>query len=167
MNLNKDHFVVIGIDPGTRVTGYGIIAVNGNSCKAVDYGCIRPPVDAAAAERYFVIFEAVDQLLEKYAPEALAVETQFLYKNAQSALKLGMAKGVAMVAAARRGIPVFEYSPTKAKSAVVGNGRASKLQVQSMVKVLLNLAELPQPEDAADALALALCHSHTHLQKLV
>lgn len=159
--MKKDHYVVIGVDPGTRVTGYGIIAVSGNARKAIDYGCIRPPVHAAAAERYLVIFEAVDQLLEKYVPEALAVETQFLYKNAQSALKLGMARGVAMVAAARRGIPVFEYSPTKAKSAVVGNGRASKMQVQSMVKILLNLSKLPQPEDAADALALALCHSNT------
>jgi crossover junction endodeoxyribonuclease RuvC len=159
--LKRNHFVVIGIDPGTRVTGYGIIEVSGQSRKAIDYGCIRPPVNATNAERYFVIFDAVDRLLEKHAPEALAVETQFLYKNAQSALKLGMAKGVAMVAAARRGVQVFEYSPTKAKSAVVGNGRASKAQVQSMVKILLNLAELPQPEDAADALALAICHSHT------
>jgi crossover junction endodeoxyribonuclease RuvC len=159
--LKKYPLVIIGIDPGTRVTGYGIIGMEEGLHRPIDYGCIRPPVDAASAERYFVIFESIDLLLEKYTPDALAVETQFLSKNVQSALKLGMARGVAMVAASRRGIPVFEYSPTKAKLAVAGNGRASKQQVQAMVKILLNLSCIPQPEDAADALALAICHAHT------
>lgn len=153
--------VIIGIDPGTRTTGYGIIQVFRNTHKVVDYGCIKTPLKSDAAKRYLIIFEAIDYLLQLHQPEALAVETQFLYKNVQSALKLGMAKGVAMLAAARKGIPVFEYSPTKAKAAVVGNGRAGKHQVQAMIKILLNLPLLPEPEDAADALALALCHIHT------
>jgi crossover junction endodeoxyribonuclease RuvC len=99
--------------------------------------------------------------LEKYQPEAVAVETQFVYKNVQSALKLGMARGAVIIAAARRGIAVFEYAPRKAKQAVVGNGGASKFQVQKMVQMQLKLSQLPEPADAADALALALCHAHT------
>ena len=97
----------------------------------------------------------------KYKPQALAVETQFVNKNAQSAIKLGMARGIAIITAKRTGIPVYEYAPTKAKLAVTGTGAASKQQIQGMVKILLNLACLPEPQDAADALALALCHAHS------
>jgi crossover junction endodeoxyribonuclease RuvC len=157
----KEGTVIIGVDPGTCVTGYGVIKKDRHRTHVVDYGCIRPPAKQASSDRYLVIFNAIDLLLERHSPDALAVETQFVYKNPQSALKLGMARGVIIIAAARRGIPVHEYAPTKAKLAVAGNGRASKQQVQAMVKWLLNLAALPQPSDAADALALALCHSHT------
>lgn len=153
--------IIIGIDPGTVVTGYGVIEWIEGRCKALDYGCIRPPSSMKLSDRYLVLFNAIEELLLKYNPEALAVETQFVQKNVQSAIKLGMARGMALIAAKRKGIAVYEYAPTKAKLAVVGNGRASKQQVQGMVKLLLNLAEIPTPEDAADALAIAICHAQS------
>lgn len=153
--------IIIGIDPGTLVTGYGIIKIEGTAFTAIDYGCIRPPPSLKLSDRYLILFDSLEKLLQRYCPEALAVETQFVHKNIQSAMKLGMARGVSIIAAKRRGIPIFEYAPTKAKSAVVGNGRASKQQVQGMVKTLLNLPVLPTPEDAADALALAICHANS------
>ena len=146
--------IILGIDPGTRVTGYGIIS----EMSLVDFGCIRPPPSLPLNDRYLLIYEAVDHLISKHQPHAVSIETQFVYKNAQSALKLGMARGVVIVAAGRRQIPVYEYAPTKAKIAITGSGKASKMQVQKMVQLLFKLPSLPEPEDAADALALALCH---------
>lgn len=153
--------IIIGIDPGTEVTGFGIISYDGIECKVIDYGCIRPPRGRKLSDRYLIIFNALDELLQKYSPEALAIETQYVAKNAQSAIKLGMARGVAVVAAKRKGLQVYEYTPSKAKKAVVGNGSASKQQVQGMIKMLLKLPTLPTPEDAADALALAICHAQS------
>ncbi len=111
--------------------------------------------------RYLALFNGIEKLLELYTPDAVAVETQFVYKNVQSAMKLGMARGVVLLAAARRGIPIFEYTPKKAKLAACGNGGASKEQVQRMIQLLLKLPVLPEPEDAADALALAVCHANS------
>lgn len=150
---------IIGVDPGTLVTGYGIIKLKGSSYVAVDYGCICPPPSAVLSERYLILFNALEAILERYQPQALAIETQFVGKNVQSALKLGQARGVAMIVAKRKGIAVYEYSPTSVKKAV-GSGRASKEQVQELVKMLLGLQVLPEPFDAADALAIALCHSN-------
>lgn len=152
--------VILGIDPGTRITGYGIIKVAYPRIEPIDFGCIRPPANLPSAERYLAIFEGIDHLLERYCPDAVAIETQFVKKNIQSAMKLGMARAVATLAASRRKIPVYEYAPRKAKLAVVGNGNASKEQVQRMVQYLLSLSQIPEPEDAADALAIAICHSH-------
>lgn len=151
---------IIGIDPGTLVTGYGIIQIDGHRMQALDFGCIRPPSAMKLSDRYLVIFESVEQLIEKHAPDALAVETQYVHRNPQSAIKLGMARGVVLIAAKRKGLPVYEYAPSRAKRAVVGKGSASKQQVQGMVQSLLRLAVLPTPEDAADALSLAICHAH-------
>ncbi|MFQ5729076.1 MAG: crossover junction endodeoxyribonuclease RuvC [Waddliaceae bacterium] len=153
--------LIIGIDPGTIVCGYGIIRVEGSAYHAIDYGCIRPPQDYKLSERYLVIFNSLDDLLEKHRPEALVVETQYVKNNVQSAIKLGMARGTVIVAAARRGVPIYEYTPTKAKLAVVGTGKASKKQVQGMVQRLLHLPTIPEPEDAADALSLAICHAQS------
>lgn len=153
--------IILGIDPGTRVSGYGVISITQQRMKLLDYGCIRPPPSYKLSERYLVIFESVAELIEKHEPTALVVETQFVHKNVQSAIKLGMARGAVIIAAKRKGIAVFEYPPTVAKRAVVGRGRASKFQVQGMVQQLLQLASPPHPEDAADALALAICHAHT------
>lgn len=152
--------VIIGVDPGTCVTGYGVIKSNGHSKNPISYGCIKPPSALSLSERYHIIFNDMEILLEEFSPDALSVETQFVSKNVQSAIKLGMARGVIVLAATRRGIPVYEYSPSQAKKAVVGKGRASKGQVQMMVQAILRLSSLPEPEDAADALALALCHAH-------
>jgi crossover junction endodeoxyribonuclease RuvC len=151
--------IILGIDPGTRVTGYGIIALE-NGLTPLDFGCIRPPPTLALHFRYKIIFEGVEALIAQYQPTAIAIESQYVAKNVQSVLKLGMAKGVVLLAAARHNIELFEYSPTTAKKAIVGVGSASKEQVQKMIQSLLRLPKLPEPEDAADALALAICCSH-------
>lgn len=153
------NIVILGVDPGTQVTGFGLIQT-GPQFKALDYGCIRPPSKLPLSERYLIIFQSLDHLIDKYKPDAIAVESQFVHKNVQSAMKLGMARGMVILAGARKKIPLFEYAPKKAKLAVVGTGSASKHQVQNMVQMLLKLPSLPQPEDAADALALAICHAH-------
>jgi crossover junction endodeoxyribonuclease RuvC len=159
--MSKPKMIILGVDPGTIVTGYGVIRETERDWEPLDFGCIRPSRKLKTHQRYLAIFEGIDHLLEKYQPEAVAVETQFVYKNVQSALKLGMARGAVIIAAAKRGIEVFEYAPTKAKQAVVGHGGASKFQVQKMIQMQLKLAQIPEPADAADALALALCHAHT------
>lgn len=152
--------VILGIDPGTRVTGYGVILSDGSEHETLDFGCIRPPLKLNINERYLAIFNGIDFLIEKYTPDVVVVETQFVQKNVQSAMKIGMARGVVILAATRKKIPVFEYAPRKAKQSVVGNGAASKEQVQRMIQILLRLPSPPEPEDAADALALAACHAH-------
>ena len=151
--------IILGIDPGTRITGYGVISTS-PTIEVIDFGAIRPPADLPLPERYCILFDAIEKLLDRFKPDALAIESQFVMKNVQSTLKLGMAKGMAILAAARRKILICEYSPKQAKLAVVGTGSASKEQVQKMVQVQLRLAIAPHPEDAADALALAICHAH-------
>lgn len=153
--------IILGVDPGTCVTGYGIISYANHESQAIDYGCIRPPAKQPLSQKYLILFNSLSALITKYKPDAVAVETQFVHKNPQGAIKLGMARGMALLAATQQNIPVYEYSPRKAKQAVVGTGAASKHQVQKMMQVLLRLPSPPEPEDAADALALALCHGHT------
>jgi crossover junction endodeoxyribonuclease RuvC len=152
--------IILGIDPGTLVTGYGLIRVEQGVMSPLDCGCIKPPASYKLTDRYLVIFEAITELLERYQPSVLSIETQYVNKNVQSAIKLGMARGIAVIAAKRKGLSVFEYAPSKVKSAVVGRGQGSKAQVQAMVMALLKLSALPK-EDAADALALAICHAHS------
>ena len=149
---------ILGVDPGTRITGYGII----EDGKLIDFGCIRPPASLPLNERYGVIHRGILALIQKFQPDVFVTETQYVSKNVSSAMKLGMARGVAVLAATLHEIPVFEYAPSRAKKAVVGNGQASKEQVQRMTAHLLGLKEVPKPEDAADALALAICHSHVN-----
>lgn len=154
--------LILGIDPGTTITGYGLVKVEeGRRFSVLDFGGIRPPPSKPLSLRYRIIYESICSLIETYQPEAIAVETQYIHKNPQSGIKLGMARGVVILAAALREIPIFEYAPTTAKRAVVGTGRASKQQVQGMVQRLLNLSQIPEPEDAADALALAICHGQS------
>lgn len=153
--------IILGIDPGTRITGYGVIQVHTKKLIALDYGCIKPPPKAESSKRYLIIFEGIEELIRTHKPQALSVEGQFIHRNAMSAMKLGMARAMALLAAERAGIPIFEYAPKKAKKAVVGHGSASKEQVQKMMQALLHLNEPPTPEDAADALALALCHANS------
>ena len=165
MTKEKNNTVIIGIDPGTRITGYGIIRCVGNGYETLDYGCIRPPVALHLNDRYLVIFEAIEELIDRYKPDDLAIETQYMQKNVQSALKIGMARGIVIVAARKRGITVHEYTPSTAKKALTGNGNASKFQIQGMTQRLLNLPKPPTPEDAADALCLALCHAQRRNNK--
>ncbi|MDP1880774.1 MAG: crossover junction endodeoxyribonuclease RuvC [Parachlamydiaceae bacterium] len=158
--------IILGIDPGTQITGYGLILIQGNQYIPIDFGCIRTPVSEKLSNRYLIIFNALEELIERYKPTEVVVETQYIQKNVQSALKLGMARGIVMMAAKKWGLPIYGYSPTEAKRSVVGNGSASKFQVQGMVQKLLKLLDLPTPMDAADALALAICHAHcaSHLK---
>jgi crossover junction endodeoxyribonuclease RuvC len=165
MEKKFENQVILGIDPGTRITGYGVIKVSHPHIHPIDFGCIRPPVNEELPNRYLAIFNGIETILDIHSPTAVAVETQFVQKNVQSAMKLGMARAAVLIAAARRKIPIFEYTPKKAKLAVVGNGNASKEQVQRMIQLLLKLPILPEPEDAADALALAICHAHAFIKE--
>ncbi|WP_019530675.1 crossover junction endodeoxyribonuclease RuvC [Dasania marina] len=151
--------IILGIDPGSRKTGFGIINVVGNQHDYITSGVIRLP-DTELPERLKVIFESINELIVTYCPQQAAIEQVFMAKNAGAALKLGQARGAAIVACMTAGLEASEYSALQIKQAVVGTGAAKKEQVQHMVKMLLKLPGLPQ-EDAADALAAAICHAHT------
>lgn len=150
---------VIGIDPGSKITGFGIIDISNEKNVYVNSGCIRLP-DEALSVRLKHIFQNVSALLDEYKPDEFVIEEVFLAKNANSALKLGQARGAAIVAASLQDLGVHEYAARRVKQSVVGNGNADKEQVQSMVQLLLTLSSKPQA-DAADALAIALCHANT------
>ncbi len=149
---------ILGIDPGSRITGYGIIAAETDRNHHLASGCIRLQ-DESLPQRLKQIFQSIEGIVQQYEPQELAIERVFMHHNADSALKLGQARGVAICAAVMHGLTVHEYAPRQIKQAVVGGGAAAKFQVQHMVKILLALAQTP-PEDASDALAVALCHSH-------
>ena len=156
--------IILGIDPGSRVTGFGVLAIENRQCKYVASGCIRMKSEVLA-ERLVEIYQGVTEVIQTYHPEQAAIEQVFMHVNPGSALKLGQARGVAIVAMANAGLNVGEYSARQVKQAVVGYGAADKSQVQQMIKTLLNLPKVPQA-DAADALAIAMCHYHTQ-QSLV
>ncbi len=158
--------IILGVDPGSQVTGWGVIAFRGGKWVALDFGCIRPTKGALLSSRYLTIFEGIEALIEEFSPQAVSVEDQFVALNPNSALKLGMARGSVMLAAARKGVPLFTYPPKRAKKAIVGVGQASKEQVQRMMVSLLSLSKTPTPHDAADALLLALCHAYSHSNPL-
>jgi crossover junction endodeoxyribonuclease RuvC len=151
---------VLGIDPGSRITGYGIVDQVGNRLVHVDNGAVFTDAHKDFAVRLQRIYRGLTEVIERYEPDAMAVENIFFATNVQSALKLGQARGAAIVAGVNAGLPVFEYTALQVKQAVVGHGRAAKEQVQKMLKVLLNLPEVAQ-EDASDALAVAVCHIHS------
>jgi len=151
--------LILGIDPGSQKTGFGIISHEGSRSEYITSGIIRLP-RTNLPERLKIIFDSVTEIVEQYCPQELAIEEVFMARDAKAAIKLGQARGAAIVACANRGMPVFEYAAKSIKQAVVGTGNADKQQVQHMVKALLKLPAAP-PEDAADALAAALCHAHT------
>ncbi|WP_086930020.1 crossover junction endodeoxyribonuclease RuvC [Agarilytica rhodophyticola] len=152
--------ILLGIDPGSRKTGYGVINFTAGKVSYIASGLIRIPDTLSLPERLKVIFDGVSELIELHIPQEFAIEQVFMAKNAGSALKLGQARGAAIVAAMDNDVPVYEYEARKVKQSVVGTGAADKTQVQHMVKTLLKLPKTPQ-EDAADALAIALCHANT------
>lgn len=153
--------IIIGIDPGTRVTGYGILKVHNRQFFPLDFGCIRPPAAKALSDRYEIIFSGLQRLIDLFSPTEMALETPFIHhhKSRQSALKLGIAMGCALLAAKTRGMKVFGYSPREVKCSIVGTGKASKEQVQHSIMRFLALKTTPEPQDASDALAIAICHS--------
>ena len=151
---------IFGIDPGSERTGYGCVETDGSRHRMVACGAISAPAHATFPEKLLVIHTRLAALLVQCRPDSVAIENLFFATNVRSALKLGHARGVAMLAAVEAGVEVVEYTPAEIKRAVVGYGRAEKTQVQQMVKLLLGLAAVPSPHDAADALAVAICHMH-------
>jgi len=152
--------IILGVDPGTLVTGYGVIEGTGRNIQLLSYDTIRNKSTVTMPIRLKSIYQSLQCVIEKFSPDEFAIETAFYGKNAQSALKIGQARGIAILASVLSEIPTTEYSPREIKKAVVGNGAASKEQVQFMVKSLLNIKETPKLYDATDALAVALCHYH-------
>jgi crossover junction endodeoxyribonuclease RuvC len=153
--------IILGIDPGTNVMGYGLILVQGNEYNLLQFGVIHLKKYETHELKLKKIFERITGIIDEFLPDTVALEAPFYGENVQSMLKLGRAQGVAMAAALARDIPITEYSPKKVKQSVTGNGNASKIQVAEMLKTLLKITELPKMLDATDALAVALCH-HFH-----
>lgn len=152
---------IIGFDPGTAITGYGVLQQEGQRVQVLDFGCITTASNLPAPRRIQRIYEEVCRLLDEHHPDVVVTERLFFNRNETTALSVGRTVGVILLAAAQRGIEWVEYTPLEVKTAVVGYGGAEKRQVQYMVTRLLGLAETPKPDDAADALAVALCHAHS------
>ncbi len=150
--------IIIGIDPGLATVGFGIIRKEKNSIIPVSYGCIRTSAGKQNSERLLEIYNELNLLFEKYSPSEVAVEKLFFTNNITSAMGVSEARGIIFLAAQQKNIPVTEYTPNQIKQAITGSGRADKKQMQEMIKRLLNLDEVPQPDDAADGLSIALCH---------
>jgi len=153
--------IIMGIDPGFAITGYGIVEYIGNKFSVVDYGAITTEASMPLPQRLLLLSNRLEELIKMYKPEAISIEELFFNKNIKTALTVGHGRGVAVLAAARSGVDVFEYTPLQVKQAVVGYGRAEKSQIQQMVKAILNLPAIPKPDDVADALAVAVCHAHS------
>ncbi len=154
--------LVLGIDPGTATTGYGLVRdLPDDNLQMVDFGVILTPAGLPAAERLSMLYHRLGELLLLHRPESAAVEKLFFQNNVKTALAVGQARGVALLALAEAGLEIAEYTPNEVKQAVTGYGSADKKQVQEMVRVLLRMAHIPQPDDAADALAIAITHLHT------
>jgi len=150
---------VVGIDPGTAACGFGIVHESGGRLKAIGHGCWFTPAGQDPALRLKTIYDGVAALIAEHAPDALALEESFVGADARIALSVGQARGAVLVAAANAGVPCTEYAPARVKQAICGYGRAEKAQMQRMVKAILGLSELPTPNHAADALAVAICHA--------
>jgi crossover junction endodeoxyribonuclease RuvC len=153
--------LTLGIDPGTAIMGYGLVRSDGRTLQAVDYGVLTTAKDEPAAERLRRLYLGLGEIVARHEPDAVAVEELFFNTNVRTAIAVGQARGIALLAAAQAGVRVFEYTPLQVKGAVVGYGKASKEQVQSMTTTLLGLRAIPRPDDAADALAVAICHAHS------
>jgi len=149
--------IVLGVDPGMAAVGFGVVSSGRNALRCLDYGCIRTYPEQSTAERLLVLYRGIVEMIEKNRPDRVAVEQLFFAKNAKTALAVGQARGVVILAAASMGVDVAEYTPLEVKSAVTGYGRAAKEQVQAMVQRILLLPVAPWPDDAADALAVAIC----------
>jgi crossover junction endodeoxyribonuclease RuvC len=152
---------ILGIDPGIAIVGYGVIESQGSRLKHIENGVLTTPAGMPLPQRLEQVYNGMKKLLMLFQPEAIAFEELFFAKNAKTAITVGQARGVALLAAAQESEQLFEYTPLQIKQGVVGYGRAEKNQVQQMVKVLLNLPDIPKPDDAADALAVAICHAHS------
>lgn len=158
--------IVLGIDPGYGITGYGVIEYIGNKFRVIEYGSVETPAKMPFPKRLECIFNDLNVVIKKHNPTCMAIEELFFNKNTKTALKVGHGRGVAMLSGTVNNLAVYEYTPLQVKQAVCGYGRASKAQVQQMVKVLLKLEKIPKPDDVADALAIAICHAHSYNPRL-
>ncbi|MEG1497104.1 MAG: crossover junction endodeoxyribonuclease RuvC [Clostridiales bacterium] len=159
--------VILGIDPGTAICGYGVVEKVNYKFNLVDYGVVNTPCGMPLEDRLVRIYDGITELIKKYKPEEMAVEELFFNNNAKTALSVGHARGVVLLAGAHCHVPIYEYTPLQVKQGIVGYGRADKKQVQFMVKTILNMKEIPKPDDAADALAIAMCHGQSNKQMMV
>jgi crossover junction endodeoxyribonuclease RuvC len=153
--------IILGVDPGTAITGYGLISYQGNHLKHIEYGVIRTSPEQTPPQRLKKLFQELQTIIVQYRPDVMAIEELFFNRNVTTALAVGQARGVAILAAATLDVEVAEYTPLQVKQAVVGYGRAEKQQIQEMVRILLCLPTCPKPDDAADGLAIAICHAHS------
>ncbi len=153
--------IILGIDPGYAIVGYGIINYEANRFQVLDYGAITTPAGMPFVERLDVIYKDLNMLFAKYRPQAMAIEKLFYNTNAKTVIDVAQARGVTVLAAHQNNAEIFEYTPLQVKQSVVGYGRAEKKQVQEMTRVILNLEKVPKPDDTADALAMAICHAHS------
>lgn len=149
---------ILGIDPGLAILGYSILEIEGNKMRAIDYGVIKTPSVMEFPERLKFLYEELNLIIKKYSPNEMAIEELFFNKNVKTAIKVGHARGVEILSARMNSLDIYEYTPLQIKNAITGYGRAEKGQIQQMVKMLLNLSEIPKPDDAADALAVAITH---------
>lgn len=154
--------IIIGVDPGYAIVGIGVIEYNGNRFRPLEYGAITTPAGMPTVDRLKKIYDEMTMLIDKYKPDAVAIEELFFNSNQKTAINVAQARGVILVSVTNRGVPIFEYTPLQVKQSVTGYGRADKNQIQQMVKTLLNLNVIPKPDDAADGLALAICHAHSN-----
>lgn len=152
---------ILGIDPGTGIMGWGIIEKKGKEVKPLKYGCIRTPIRMPIPERLLIIFDSLCDIIKEEKPDFFAIEELFFFKNQTTVMSVAEARGVAVVVAMKHGLPVAEYTPLQIKQALTGYGRADKAQMQEMVRVTCKLKTCPKPDDAADALAVAICHAQS------
>ena len=153
--------IILGVDPGIATVGYGVISAENGVLRAIEYGAVTTKAKTILERRLGVIFDGLTEIIIRHRPDVMAVEELFFNTNAKTAILVGQARGVLVLAAANAGLPVYEYTPLQVKQAVVGYGRADKNQVQQMVKAILALDTVPKPDDTADALAAAICHAHS------
>jgi len=153
--------LIMGIDPGLAIVGFGFVEKSGSKLTPVQYGCIQTEANTESATRLHEIHISLGQLIDKYKPDAIAIEKLFFNRNVTTAMAVSQARGVLLLGAAQRGLQIGEYTPLQVKQAIVGYGKAEKRQVQEMVKILLHLQVIPKPDDVADALAVAICHAHS------
>ncbi|MBO7360568.1 MAG: crossover junction endodeoxyribonuclease RuvC [Clostridia bacterium] len=158
--------IILGIDPGLATVGWGVIRAEGGKLKPVAYGTVRTPADMSTEKRLGSIYRDTGLLIEKYSPDAASVEELFFNTNITTGIRVAEARGVLLLCCSNYGIPVYEYTPLQVKQAVVGYGRAEKNQIISMVTRILSLPEPPKPDDAADALAIAICHAHSGVSRI-
>lgn len=157
--------IILGIDPGIAIVGYGIIEYKNNKFRVIDYGAITTPSSMSTAERLDKVYKGIDILIKNYNIDEVGIEELFFNKNVKTAITVAEARGVILLGCSHNDKPIYEYTPLQVKQGVVGYGRAAKLQVQQMVTSILNLNEIPKPDDIADALAVGICHAHANKLK--